>query len=64
VEKIAVSAEFQSVHIVQVVPEGLTVALDRHLMRRVLVNSLVNALEVMPNGGTIHIRRYPTSALY
>jgi signal transduction histidine kinase len=55
VEKIAVSAEFQSVHIVQAVPEGLIVALDRRLMRRVLVNLLVNALEVMPNGGTINV---------
>jgi signal transduction histidine kinase len=55
VDKIAVSAEFQSVHIVQVVPEGLVIALDRHRMHRVLVNLLVNALEVMPNGGTIHI---------
>jgi two-component system, NtrC family, sensor histidine kinase HydH len=55
VEKIAVSAEFQSVHIAQAVPEGLIVALDRRLMRRVLVNLLVNALEVMPNGGTINI---------
>jgi len=55
VDKIAVSAEAQSVHIVQVVPEGLVIALDRHRMHRVLVNLLVNALEVMPNGGTIHI---------
>jgi len=55
VDKIAVSAEFQSVHIVQVVPEGLVIALDRHRIHRVLVNLLVNALEVMPNGGTIHI---------
>jgi signal transduction histidine kinase len=55
VERIAVSAEFQSVHIVQLVPEGLIVTLDRRLMRRVMVNLLVNALEVMPNGGTISI---------
>lgn len=55
VDKIAVSAEFQSVHIEQVVPEGLAVALDRHRIHRVLVNLLVNALEVMPDGGTIHI---------
>ncbi len=55
VGKIALSAEFQSVHIVQVIPEGLVLTLDLHRMHRVLVNLLVNALEVMPNGGTIHI---------
>ncbi|HSB16048.1 MAG TPA: HAMP domain-containing sensor histidine kinase [Bryobacteraceae bacterium] len=55
VDKIAVSAELQLVQIVQVVPEGLLITLDRHRMRRVLLNLLVNALEVMPNGGTIHI---------
>lgn len=55
VEKVAISAEFQSVHIVQVVPEGLIVTLDRPLMRRVLANLLVNALEVMPNGGIINV---------
>jgi len=32
VDKTAVSAEFQSVHIVQVIPEGLVIALDRHLI--------------------------------
>jgi signal transduction histidine kinase len=55
VDKITVSAEFQSVRIVQAVAEGLVVALDRRRMRRVVVNLLVNALEVMPNGGTIDI---------
>jgi signal transduction histidine kinase len=55
VEKLAVTAEFQSVRIVQVVPEGLIIALDRRLMGRVLVNLLVNALEAMPNGGVINI---------
>jgi signal transduction histidine kinase len=55
VDRIAASAELQSVHIVQVVPEGLVIALDRRRIRRVLVNLLVNALEVLPNGGTIRI---------
>lgn len=55
VDKIALSAEFQSVHIIQTIPEGLALTLDRYRMHRVLVNLLVNALEVMPNGGTIHI---------
>lgn len=55
VAKIAVSAEFQSVQIVQTVPEDLTVPVDRHRIQRVLVNLLVNALEVMPHGGTIYV---------
>ncbi len=55
VDKIAVSAEFQSVHIVQVVTEGLVITLDWYRIHRVLVNLLVNALEVMPDGGIIQI---------
>jgi signal transduction histidine kinase len=55
VAKIAVSAEFQSVQIVQTVPEDLTVPLDRHRIQRVLVNLLVNALEAMPHAGTIYL---------
>ena len=55
VDRIAVSAEFQSVRIVQDVAAGLLVSMDRPRMHRVLVNLLVNALEVMPQGGTIHI---------
>jgi signal transduction histidine kinase len=55
VDRIAPAAEFQSVEIVQDVPEGLEIAVDRHRIRRVLANLLVNALEAMPNGGTIRI---------
>jgi signal transduction histidine kinase len=55
VDQIAASAELQSVQIVQAVPEGLVIAVDRHRIRRVLVNLLVNALEVLPNGGAIRI---------
>jgi light-regulated signal transduction histidine kinase (bacteriophytochrome) len=40
VDKISAIAEFQSVHVVQVVPEGLIVPVDRRLIRRVLVNLL------------------------
>ena len=55
VDRIAVSAEFQSVRIVQHIAARLLVSMDKPRMRRVLVNLLVNALEVMPQGGTIKI---------
>ena len=58
VNKIPLSAEFQSVHIVQAVPERVVIALDQHRICRVLVNLLVNAMEVMPSGGTIHMSAF------
>jgi signal transduction histidine kinase len=55
VDKVAPTAEFQSVRIVQTVPEGLVIRLDRQRIQQVFVNLLVNALEAMPDGGSIRI---------
>jgi len=59
VDRVAASAELQSVEIVQEVPAGLTVALDWYRIHRVLVNLLVNALDAMPHGGTVHVSAEP-----
>lgn len=59
VDKIALVAEAQSVQIVQNVPENLVITLDRQRIQRVLVNLFVNALDVMPGGGTIRISAIP-----
>ena len=37
------------------VPENQVIAVDRQRIQRVLVNLFVNALDVMPNGGTIRV---------
>jgi signal transduction histidine kinase len=41
------------------VPLKLAISLDPQRMQRVLVNLLVNALDVMPDGGTIRISAVP-----
>jgi signal transduction histidine kinase len=55
VAEIALVAESQSVEIVQEIPANLRLNLDRQRMRQVFVNLFVNALDVMPNGGTLRI---------
>jgi signal transduction histidine kinase len=59
VDKIALVAEFQSVRILQNVSENLVIGADRRRIQRVFVNLCVNALEVMPDGGTIRISAIP-----
>jgi two-component system, NtrC family, sensor histidine kinase HydH len=58
VDRIALLAESQAVNIVQIVPKDFAIALDRQRIQRVLINLLVNALDVMPNGGTIRISAF------
>jgi len=58
VRRIADRAEVQSVETVQDIPTGLKINVDRLRIHRVLVNLLVNALEVMPKGGTIRISAF------
>jgi signal transduction histidine kinase len=55
VDKIAVIADSQSVRIVQSLPDGVVIAVERHRIQSVVLNLLVNALEAMPAGGTIDI---------
>jgi signal transduction histidine kinase len=59
VVRIALLAESQAVQVIQNVPENLSIAVDRHCIRRVLVNLFVNALDVMPHGGTIRVSAVP-----
>lgn len=59
VDKIALVAEAQSVRILQNVPENFVIGADRPRIQRVLVNLCVNALDVMPDGGTIRISAIP-----
>jgi two-component system, NtrC family, sensor histidine kinase HydH len=59
VDKIDLVAEFQSVRILQNVPENLVICADRRRIQRIFVNLCVNALDVMPDGGTIRISAIP-----
>jgi signal transduction histidine kinase len=58
VDRIAPLAEAQSVALVQDVPADLAVLVDRRRIASVFTNLFVNALEVMPQGGSIHISAY------
>ncbi len=63
VEKIAAVAEAQSVVVLQDVPTDQVVILDPSRIGSVLANLLVNALEAMPTGGSIHISARTTESL-
>lgn len=57
-EAIVQTPEVQSVRILRDIPAGLRIVVDRDRIRRVLVNLLVNALEAMPHGGTLHVSAF------
>jgi signal transduction histidine kinase len=55
VDRIAVLAEAQSVAVVQNIPADMAILADRRRIASVLSNLFVNALEAMPQGGSICI---------
>jgi signal transduction histidine kinase len=55
VNRIAISAELQSVDVEQDIPECVSLTMDRRRIQRVLVTLMVNALEAMPHGGIITV---------
>jgi signal transduction histidine kinase len=59
VTKVKMLAESQSVRVYLRVPENTVIPVDRLLMQRVLVNLFLNALDVMPDGGTLRISVTP-----
>jgi signal transduction histidine kinase len=59
VDRIALLAEAQSVQILLDVAGNLVLPLDWGRIQRVFVNLMVNSLEVLPNGGAIHISATP-----
>jgi signal transduction histidine kinase len=58
VDRITPLAEAQSVAVVEEVPADLAVLVDRRRIASVFTNLFVNALEVMPEGGSIHVSSY------
>jgi signal transduction histidine kinase len=55
VDSLTTAANAQSVRIQMDVPESIEVALERDRMERVFLNLIDNALDVMPEGGSIRI---------
>ena len=55
VDKIAAMAEAQSVAVTQDIPGDLCITVHRARIDSVLTNLLGNALDAMPDGGSIHI---------
>jgi|SRR5579862_1867071 signal transduction histidine kinase len=50
------ATEKHKVQILNEIPGGLEIPLERSRMERVFVNLIANALEAMPHGGKIHVR--------